>query len=57
VAGFTEPGPVVPRHPPRTFEQIMKYLLVSNRLARPDHAVPPARLALLMADAGRMGVA
>ncbi len=35
VAGFTDPGPVVPRHPPRTFEQIMKYLLVSNALPGP----------------------
>src|SRR5208283_4994123 len=35
VAGFTDAGPVVPRHPPRTFEQIMKYLLVSNALPGP----------------------
>ncbi len=30
-----EEGPVVPRHPPSTLEQITKYLLVSNALPGP----------------------
>src|SRR5579871_5054327 len=35
VAGFTDAGPVVPRHPPKTLEQITKYLFVSNALPGP----------------------
>src|ERR1700686_4563942 len=35
VAGLIEPGPVVPRQPPSTLEQITKYLLVSKALAGP----------------------
>src|SRR5882724_12715679 len=35
VAGLTEAGPVVPRHPPSTLLQITKYLLVSNALPGP----------------------
>ena len=35
VAGLREEGPVVPRHPPSTLEQITKYLLVSNALPGP----------------------
>src|SRR5260370_1026387 len=35
VAGLMEDGPVVPRHPPSTLEQITKYLLVSNALPGP----------------------
>jgi hypothetical protein len=35
VAGLMDAGPVVPRHPPSTFEQITKYLLVSNALPGP----------------------
>src|SRR5450755_1366084 len=35
VAGLTELGPEVPRQPPRTFEQITKYLSVSNPLPGP----------------------
>src|ERR1035437_4339515 len=35
VAGLREKGPVVPRHPPSTLEQITKYLLVSNALPGP----------------------
>jgi len=35
VAGLMEDGPVVPRQPPSTFEQIMKYLLVSKALPGP----------------------
>ena len=35
VAGLMEAGPVVPRQPPRTFEQITKYLSVSKALPGP----------------------
>ena len=35
VAGLIEDGPVVPRHPPSTLEQITKYLLVSKALPGP----------------------
>src|ERR1035437_3874813 len=35
VAGLSDPGPVVPRHPPSTLEQITKYWLVSNALPGP----------------------
>src|SRR5579884_4015568 len=35
VSGSIEPGPVVPRHPPSTLEQITKYLSVSNALPGP----------------------
>jgi hypothetical protein len=35
VAELIEAGPVLPRHPPSTFEQITKYLLVSNALPGP----------------------
>src|ERR1035438_4466021 len=35
VAGLSDPGPVVPRHPPSTLEQITKYRLVSNALPGP----------------------
>ena len=35
VAGLIETGPVVPRQPPSTFEQMTKYLLVSNALPGP----------------------
>src|ERR1035441_9962523 len=35
VAGLSDEGPVVPRHPPSTLEQITKYLLVSNALPGP----------------------
>jgi hypothetical protein len=35
VAGFIDPGPVVPRQPPSTFEQITKYLFVSHALPGP----------------------
>src|SRR5438552_15106270 len=35
VAGLSEEGPVVPRQPPNTLEQITKYLLVSKALATP----------------------
>src|SRR5205085_12285111 len=43
VSGLMEPGPVVPRHPPRTFEQMTKYLSVSKALPGPiivDHQPP-----------------
>src|SRR2546427_12098279 len=35
VAGSIEEGPVVPRHPPRTFEHSTKYLSVSNAFPGP----------------------
>jgi hypothetical protein len=35
VAGLSDPGPVVPRHPPSTLEQITKYMFVSNALPGP----------------------
>ena len=35
VSGLIEAGPVVPRQPPSTFEQITKYLSVSNALPGP----------------------
>ena len=35
VLGFIELGPVVPLHPPKTFEHIIKYLLVSNAFPGP----------------------
>src|SRR5437762_5233477 len=35
VAGLIEDGPVVPRHPPRTFEHSTKYLSVSKALPGP----------------------
>src|ERR1035438_2948594 len=35
VAGLMEAGPVLPRQPPRTFEQMTKYLLVSKALPGP----------------------
>src|SRR5579871_4785221 len=35
VAGLMDDGPVVPRQPPRTLEQITKYLFVSNALPGP----------------------
>ena len=35
VAGLMEAGPVVPRQPPSTLEQMTKYLLVSNALPGP----------------------
>src|SRR6266481_5922740 len=35
VAGLIDDGPVVPWHPPRTLEQTMKYLSVSNALPGP----------------------
>src|ERR1017187_8819298 len=35
VAGLSDPGPVVPRHRPKTLEQITKYWLVSNALPGP----------------------
>ena len=35
VAGLTEDGPVVPRHPPSTLEQMTKYFSVSNALPGP----------------------
>ena len=35
VAGLIEPGPVVPRQPPSTLEQMTKYLSVSNALPGP----------------------
>src|ERR1035437_197362 len=35
VAGLRDPGPVVPRHPPSTLEQITKYWFVSNALPGP----------------------
>src|SRR3990170_679454 len=35
VAGWMEEGPVLPWHPPRTFEQITKNLSVSNALPGP----------------------
>jgi hypothetical protein len=35
VAGSMLPGPELPEHPPMTFEQIMKYLSVSNALPGP----------------------
>ena len=35
VAGLIDEGPVVPRQPPSTLEQITKYLLVSNALPGP----------------------
>src|ERR1044071_7062674 len=35
VSGLIDAGPVVPRQPPSTFEQITKYLLVSKPLPGP----------------------
>src|SRR5579885_2423233 len=35
VSGFIDPGPVVPRQPPSTLEQITKYLSVSKALPGP----------------------
>jgi len=35
VAGLSDPGPVVPRHPPSTLEQITKYMFASNALPGP----------------------
>ena len=35
VAGFIDAGPVEPLHPPNTFEQITKYLSVSNAFPGP----------------------
>ena len=35
VFGFFDMGPVVPLHPPRTFEQMMKYFVVSKALPSP----------------------
>ena len=43
VAGLTEPGPVVPRHPPSTLAQMTKYWSVSKPLPGPiilDHQPP-----------------
>ena len=43
VSGLIEPGPVVPRHPPSTLEQMTKYLSVSKALPGPimeDHHPP-----------------
>ena len=35
VFGFIEDGPVLPLHPPITFEQITKYFVVSKALPGP----------------------
>src|SRR5215467_10866224 len=43
VSGLIDPGPVVPRQPPSTFEQITKYWSVSKALPGPiifDHHPP-----------------
>ena len=48
---------MVPWQPPRTLEQMTKYLSVSKRLTGTDGIVPPAGLAGFRADAGGVGVA
>ena len=35
VSGLIEAGPVVPLHPPKTLEHIIKYFLLSNALPGP----------------------
>ncbi len=42
VAGLTDEGPVVPRQPPSRFVETTKIAIGVERLAGPDHAVPPA---------------
>ncbi len=52
VSGLIEPGPVVPRQPPRTLEQRTKYLSVSKALPGPTHVGPPAAVARGVGIAG-----
>ncbi len=56
VSGLIDAGPVVPRHPPSTLEQMTKYLSVSNALPGPIMLSHQPGLPV-RADAGGMGVA